>query len=60
MKNRYALILEIIWLIIGIICLAGGIRSIFIGDKSRIAVFFIMALIAFGFAWFRHSQRKKR
>ena len=60
MKNRYSLILEIIWIIIGIVCLAGGLKSIIIKDKTNIVVFILMAAIAFGFALFRHNQRKKR
>jgi hypothetical protein len=60
MKNSFSLILEILWIVIGIVCVFAGLRSVIIKDSSGIiAIFFVMALISFAFAWFRHIQRKK-
>jgi hypothetical protein len=59
MKNKSLLILEITWIIVGIACIFAGIRSVLRSTGSRYIIFFIMALISFGFAWVRHNQRKK-
>jgi len=60
MKNRSYLILEIVWIIVGIACVAAGIRSAILTSGYQSLIFFIMALVSFSFAWFRHNQRKKR
>jgi hypothetical protein len=54
------LVLEIAWIIIGIVCVVAGIRSAIIDGGYRFLIFFLMALVAFLFAWFRHTQRKKQ
>ena len=60
MKNNFSLILEIIWIAVGIVCIAAGLRSVIIRDNSGLIItFFVMGVISFGFAWFRHTQRKK-
>jgi hypothetical protein len=60
MKNRFSLILEVLWIVIGIVCIAAGLRSVVLKDNSNIIIiFFVMAMISFGFAWFRHNQRRK-
>lgn len=53
-------ILEIIWIITGILCIAAGI-NLFIknGYENRILIFAAMAVISFLYAWFRHSKQKK-
>ncbi len=62
MNNKLSnLILEIIWIITGILCISAGIFSyIKNGYGTRIILFAAMALISFLFAWFRHNQRKKK
>jgi hypothetical protein len=59
MKNRLPLILEIVWVIVGIICLAAGVHSLITGGGTRFILLFIMALVSAVFAWIRHTQRKK-
>jgi len=58
MKNRGLLLLKIVWIIVGIACLAAGIRSVIMEGGYRFVVFFIMAVVSFGFAWIRHKQRR--
>ena len=54
------LLLEIIWLITGLLCIAAAVRLYAVnGYNNRILVFILMALVAFLFARFRHNQRKK-
>lgn len=62
MNNRLSfLILEIIWIITGILCIGAGIFFIMKnGYTNRVLLFGLMALISFLFAWFRHNQRKKK
>ena len=59
MNKRSLLILEIVWIIVGIVCLAAAIRLAFTAGGSRIIIFLLMALVSFAFAWARHRQRKK-
>jgi hypothetical protein len=59
MKNRGLLLLEIVWIIVGIACLAAGTRSVIRTGGYQFIVFFVMALVSFGFAWIRHKQRTK-
>jgi hypothetical protein len=58
MKSRTLLILEVIWIIVGIASVAAGIRYAVSPGGTRTFVFFGMALVSFLFAWVRHSQRK--
>jgi uncharacterized membrane protein YczE len=59
MRNNSILILEIIWILTGILCIAAGIRFAITSGVSKVPVFALMALICFVFAWFRDKQRKK-
>jgi hypothetical protein len=59
MKSRSLLILEIIWIVIGLVCTAAGIRSAMVTGGTQFLIFTMMAVVSFGFAWVRHSQRKK-
>jgi hypothetical protein len=59
MNKKYLLILEIIWIITGVLCVVLGIRYAIKTGGSTTFLFVIMAAISFLFAWFRHSQRKK-
>jgi hypothetical protein len=56
MRNSGQLILEIVWIIIGVFCIIIGIRSAIIGEGNRFIIFLLMAALAFLFAWFRHNK----
>lgn len=59
-RNKVNLILEIIWIITGMLCVAAGIRIVAkSGNNTRALLFALMAIISFLFATFRHFQRKK-
>jgi hypothetical protein len=59
MNKKTLLILEIIWITVGIICLVAAVQYAMKTGGSRVFIFLLMALISFAFAWARHSQRKK-
>ncbi|OFY66468.1 MAG: hypothetical protein A2V64_13135 [Bacteroidetes bacterium RBG_13_43_22] len=59
MNKKFLLILEIIWIITGILCIAAGIRYIIKDGGKMSFVFPLLALISFLFAWLRHRERKK-
>jgi hypothetical protein len=59
MSNRTLLILEIVWIVVGILCIAAGIRYAITAGGTKIIVFAAMALVSFIFALIRHRQRKK-
>jgi hypothetical protein len=59
MNKKTLLILEIIWIAVGIVCLAASTRYAIITGGSRVFIFFLMAVVSFTFALFRHRQRKK-
>jgi hypothetical protein len=60
MKNRTLLILEVVWIIVGIASVAAGIRYAITPGGPKSFIFFGMALVSFLFAWARHTQRKKK
>lgn len=51
--------LEIVWVVVGLISSAAGLNMLFSGNWKRSLVFFLMAFVSFGFARYRHFQRKK-
>jgi hypothetical protein len=59
MNKKSLLVLEIVWIIVGILCIAEGIRFAILTGGSRVFIFILMALVSFVFAWMRHRQRKK-
>jgi uncharacterized membrane protein YjjP (DUF1212 family) len=60
MKSKYlSLVLEIIWIAVGIITLAAGINVLFTGAWKTSVIFFVMAIVSFGFARYRYLQQKK-
>jgi hypothetical protein len=60
MRNSSLLVLEIIWIVTGILSVGAGIRSIIIAERlSNFLIFTAMAVVSFAFAWIRHRQRKK-
>jgi hypothetical protein len=52
-------VIEIIWIAVGILSVAAGIRFTITEGGPKIFIFISMALISFVFAWIRHRQRKK-
>ena len=60
MRVKSILILEIIWIVTGLLCTGMSIRIAVSGGGREILIFVLMAVISFMFAWLRHNQRKKR
>jgi hypothetical protein len=58
MKSRSLLILEIVWIVVGLASIAAGIRSFIFKGGNQWLMFLLMTVISFGFAWVRHTQRK--
>jgi hypothetical protein len=59
MNKKALLVLEVIWITVGVLSLVAGF---FYGIKtggSKVFVFLLMGLVSFVFAYIRHSQRKK-
>jgi hypothetical protein len=59
MNKKSLLILEIVWIIVAILCIAACIRYTIKSDGSKAIISIIMALVSIAFAWVRHRQRKK-
>jgi hypothetical protein len=59
MRNSSLFILEIIWIVIGLLSIGAGIRIAITTGGNKPVLFALMALISFVFAWLRHKQRKK-
>jgi hypothetical protein len=59
MSKKFLLILEIIWILTGVLCLGAGIRYAISPGGGMTFIFLIMAAISFLFAWFRDRERKK-
>ncbi|MCU0377744.1 MAG: hypothetical protein MUC78_05735 [Bacteroidales bacterium] len=57
--NRKALLaIEIIWVILGILCLVITVREMIINGFGRAWIFLVMSVAAFTLAWVRDRQRK--
>lgn len=57
--NRKALLaIEIIWVILGILCLVITVREMIINGFGRAWIFLVMSVAAFTLAWLRDRQRK--
>jgi hypothetical protein len=59
MNKKSLLILEIIWIVVGFICIAAGVRFAIMTGGPRVFIFLLMAGVSFVFALVRHRQRKK-
>jgi hypothetical protein len=59
MNKKALLVLEIVWITVGILSVAAGISYTIKNGGSRTLIFFLMALVSFVFAYIRHKQRKK-
>jgi len=59
MSKKFLLILEITWIITGVLSIAAGIRYLVAGGGKMFFIFPLITLVAFLFAWIRHRERKK-
>jgi hypothetical protein len=59
MNKRYLIILEVIWIVTGILCLIVGIRYATGSGGNKTYIFFLLAAVSFLFAWLRDRERKK-
>ena len=59
MNMKSLLLIEIIWAILGLMCLGIAIRETVNAGIGRAWLFYVMAVAAFVLAWIRDSQRKK-
>ena len=59
MNRKYLIVLEVIWIITGILCLIAGIRYATGKGGNKTIIFFLLAGVSFLFAWFRDRERKK-
>jgi len=60
MNKKNLLILEIAWVIIGILCTAAAVHNRLVLDGSRFVILLLMGIASFVMAWFRHNQRKNK
>mgnify|MGYP001320402561 CR=1 FL=1 len=59
MNKKAILALEIIWILLGILCLMVALRELIITKGDKAWLFAIMSAVAFIMAWLRDHQRKK-
>ena len=59
MNKKGILVIEIIWIILGLFCLGIAVREMTISGFSRAWLFLVMSVVAFALAWIRDRQRKK-
>jgi hypothetical protein len=59
MNKKAILAIEIIWIILGFLCLLITIRELFITKGEKAWIFGLMTVGAFTLAWMRDRQRKK-
>lgn len=59
MNKKSLLLIEIIWIILGLMCLGIAIRETVNNGFGRAWLFYLMAAGALVLAWVRDSQRKK-
>jgi hypothetical protein len=50
-------ILEYVWLALFFICILGGINQTYRQGISKSYLFFVCAILAFGFYWIRKNRR---
>lgn len=59
MNKKSLLLIEIIWIILGLVCLGIAIREITTNGMRQAWLFIVMSAVAFALARVRDSQRKK-
>jgi hypothetical protein len=60
MNKKSLLLIEIVWIILGLMCLGIAVRETVTNGLGRAWLFFVMAAAAFVLSGIRDSQRKKR
>lgn len=58
MNKKALLAIEIVWIILGTLCLAITVREMIISGFGRAWIFMVMSAAAFAMAWVRDRQRK--
>jgi hypothetical protein len=58
MNKKYVIIVEIVWAIIGLACLAISARE-FLNNGKQAWIFLVMTVFSFTLAGLREYQRKK-
>lgn len=59
MNKKFLILLEVVWIVTGILCLFAGIKYA-TGSGGKITyIFFLLAVVSFLFAWYRDRERKK-
>jgi hypothetical protein len=59
MNKKALMVIEIIWIILGLLCLGIAIREIVTNGFGRAWLFLVMSAVAFLLAGVRDRQRKK-
>jgi hypothetical protein len=59
MNKKSLLLIEIVWIILGTVCLGIAIREISANGFTSGLLYLVMAAGAYALAWVRDSQRKK-
>ena len=59
MNKKSLLLIEIIWIILGLMCLGIAIRETVNNGIGSAWLFYVMTAAAFVLAWLRDPQRKK-
>ncbi len=59
MNKKALLLIEIVWVVLGVLCLGIAIRELIINGFSRAWLFLVMSAAAFVLAAIRDRQRKK-
>ncbi|MRR18646.1 hypothetical protein EG827_00495 [bacterium] len=59
MNKKSLLLIEIIWIILGTVCLGIAVREISANGLKSGLLYLVMAAGAYALAWVRDSQRKK-
>lgn len=60
MNKKYLLVIEIVWVVLGLACLGIAVREITANGFRSGLLYLVMAAGAFALAWIRDSQRKKQ
>ncbi|MDT8401897.1 MAG: hypothetical protein RQ743_09385 [Bacteroidales bacterium] len=60
MNKRTLIILEVIWIVIGIFCIAAAIHNKINSGGERFLILLGMGLLSFIMAYIRDRQRKKK
>jgi len=59
MNKKSLLLIEIVWIILGTVCMGIAIREISLNGFTSGLLYLVMAAGAYALAWVRDSQRKK-